>query len=190
MIVASGAAPVTHTAHFVEAIGFMIVSLVAVALIDARASRPDKPSRTPKTPARPAFLVLAGAGALSAGIHFSVAPEHWREDPLYGSFFLVVASAQLIGMLLILWRPGRALITANAVGNASLVLLWLVTRTVGIPLGTERGEVESMGALDVLSTAAECASVLCAVLLLRAAASAAWPHSRGRVAMTHPGHAG
>ena len=39
--------------------------------------------------------------------------------------------------------------------------MWLVTRTVGTPLGPEAGEVEAVGALDTITAAFEAAIVTC-----------------------------
>ena len=44
--------------------------------------------------------------------------------------------------------------------------LWAVTRSVGIPLGPERGEVEEIGVLDVIATTAELVSAAACVWVL------------------------
>jgi hypothetical protein len=61
-------------------------------------------------------------------MHLWVVPEHLEEWWGYGAFFLVLAVA----------------------------ILWLVTRTTGIPLlGPHAGEVEGVGVLDLACTLAE-----------------------------------
>ena len=55
--------------------------------------------------------------------------------------------------------------------------MWVVSRTVGIPLGPAAGEVEGMGALDVISTATEVALVVLLMGLLNL-------YRSGRVAHT------
>jgi hypothetical protein len=82
-------------------------------------------------------LYAAAALSLLAGLlHLWVTPEHFEEWWGYGAFFVVAGAAQ------ILYVP--------------IVVLYLLTRTVGIPLfGPEAGEVEGFGLVDVSATAAE-----------------------------------
>jgi hypothetical protein len=52
--------------------------------------------------------------------------------------------------------PARPLLLFGVAGNLTIVILWLVTRTSGIPLlGPHAGDVEEVGALDLLCTLAE-----------------------------------
>ena len=106
---------------------------------------------------------------LAAGIHLWATPEHFEEWWGYGAFFLVSAVAQgAYAAALLRWPPGRALLLLGLWGNLSIVALYLVTRTVGIPFfGPHAGEVEGIGAADLSATAAEFAliAVLGAVLL-------------------------
>jgi hypothetical protein len=93
-------------------------------------------------------------------IHLVVVPEHWTEAVLYGAFFLAVTIAQLgFAVLLVLTRSRAALMVAAA-ADAALILLWLVTRTAGIPIGPEAGSVEAVGLLDILCIAAEAATTV------------------------------
>jgi hypothetical protein len=110
--------------------------------------------------------LVALAGAAAAAVHFVVMPEHFEEAALYGTFFAVAASAQILYSLMLLGRPSRPLLVAGALGNFAIVVLWLVTRTAGIPLGPGAGSVESVGGLDVLATGFEVITTLGAVLVL------------------------
>ena len=65
-------------------------------------------ARTEPASVRP--YLLGGLAALSVGaaaIHFAVVFEHFTEDTLYGVFFLVIAWAQVIWPVVLLWRPSR-----------------------------------------------------------------------------------
>jgi FtsP/CotA-like multicopper oxidase with cupredoxin domain len=118
-----------------------------------------------------ARVVLYAAAALSliaALMHAWAMPEHFAEWWGYGTFFLITAAAQACyGLALLRWRS-RVLLLLGVVGNVTVVSLWAMTRTVGIPFfGPHAGEVEAVGALDLLATAAELAlvTVLLAALL-------------------------
>jgi len=117
----------------------------------------------------PRWSLTHSAAALSvaaAAIHLGVCPEHFHEATLYGVFFAVAAAAQFGWAALQVARPARWQLTGGILGNASLVLLWAITRTVGVPLGPGAGEVERAGVWDVLSVACEIGLIaLCAVLI-------------------------
>lgn len=120
------------------------------------------------------------AAALSVGaasVHLGVCPEHFREGLLYGAFFAGASTAQFAWSALALTRRRLPwLAAAGLCGNASLVMLWAVTRTLGIPLGPGAGEVERVGLLDILATACELGVMaMCVVAIL-----ARRRHSGGR----------
>jgi hypothetical protein len=57
--------------------------------------------------------------------------------------------------------PGRPILLLGVAGNLAVVILWLVTRTAGIPLfGPHTGEVEATYALDLTCTPAEVGIVI------------------------------
>ena len=105
---------------------------------------------------------------LAALVHLWAMPEHFEEWWGYGMFFLVSAVAQGAYAAALLRWPSRPLLLLGVGGNLSIVALYLVTRTVGIPFfGPHAGEEEGIGAADLSATAAEFAliAVLGAVLL-------------------------
>ncbi len=86
---------------------------------------------------------VAVLSLLAAAIHLWAAPEHFEEWWGYGVFFLAAAGAQGMYALVLLRWSGRSLFILGIAGNLSIVILWLVTRTSGIPLfGPHAGEVE------------------------------------------------
>jgi hypothetical protein len=116
----------------------------------------------------PSVMLLAAAlSAVAALIHVVVCPEHFREGIIYGAFFAVAAGCQLGWAALVAGRFARWMAPAGLVGNATIVLLWMVTRTVGIPLGPEAGEVEHFGVLDVVCGACEVGVVVLCALAIR-----------------------
>jgi hypothetical protein len=106
-----------------------------------------------------AALALKGAALslLAAAMHLWVVPEHLEEWWGYGTFFVVLAAAQGLYALGLLRRPpSRPLLLLGVAGNLAVVIIWLVTRTAGVPLlGPHAGEVEGIGALDLTCTLAE-----------------------------------
>lgn len=85
--------------------------------------------------------------AAAAGVHAAVGPAHFREQPLFGLFFAVSALAQVGWSVTTAVRASDRLLVAGALGNACLIALWLVTRTVGLP-GLLSGP-EAVGAWDL-----------------------------------------
>ena len=102
-------------------------------------------------------------------IHLWVISEHFEEWWGYGLFFLIATIAQALYAAILLHWPGQKLMIAGIVGNSAIILLYLVTRTVGIPFfGPGAGEIEEVGLLDVGATVAEAALVVAlGALLLR-----------------------
>lgn len=123
----------------------------------------------------------AGLSIAAAFIHGLVTPDHFDEWWGYGLFFMTISLLQLgYGLLLIFqpWQPDPIrgttgfsvhwLYWVGVAGNAFLILLYIVTRTVGIPFfGPEAGEVEDVTLLSLVSKFAEIALIACLFLLLR-----------------------
>jgi hypothetical protein len=115
--------------------------------------------RPPRDASRETVLILRAAATLSmlvAAMHLWVVPEHLQEWWGYGTFFVIVAAAQGLYGLGLLRRPSRPFLLLGVAGNLAIVILWLVTRTTGIPLlGPHAGEVEGVGGLDLACTLGE-----------------------------------
>ncbi len=100
-------------------------------------------------------MALASLSAGAATIHFLVAPEHFRDDFSSGLFFVVVATLQLAWGAAIIARDSRTLYAGGAAGNAIVLVVWAVSRTIGLPFGPEAGTPEPVGLIDGLATAYE-----------------------------------
>jgi len=108
-----------------------------------------------------------GLSSVAALIHLWVTPEHFGEWWGYGSFMLASFVAQAIyAAALLVWPRWRLLLQAGVSGNLAIIGMWVVSRTVGTPLGPMGGEVEGIGALDLISTASEVVLVVLLVGLL------------------------
>lgn len=116
---------------------------------------------------------------VSGSAHGLVTQEHFQEWWGYGVFFLATAIC-LIGFGLALItdaidprympgnvnRPRRLMYAVGAIGNVSILGLYLLTRTAGIPFGPGSGTVESVGAIDLVAKAAEMLATVGLVALL------------------------
>ena len=106
-----------------------------------------------------AVVLVLGAAA----IHLIHAPIHFEDAALYGWFFLLTGSVQLGAGLVLLKPRSRAFYLAAASFSLSIIGLWAITRTAGIPVGLRAGIVEPAGAPDLAAAALE---LLTAALLL------------------------
>lgn len=115
--------------------------------------------------------VLYAAATLSlvtALVHAWVAPEHFEEWWGYGTFFAITAISQAFYSLILLRRPQPPVFLIGIVGNLTIIVLYIVTRTAGIPLvGPWAGEVEMVELIDLVSKTAEAGLIIALVSLLR-----------------------
>lgn len=98
------------------------------------------------------LCVLSGA---AAAIHFAVIGEHFAEYWAFGAFFLVLAWFQAAWAVLVVTRPSRPLLLFGAIANGAVLVIWLWSRTLGLPIGPEAGETEPAELIDVVATVAE-----------------------------------
>lgn len=116
----------------------------------------------------PIRAVLAALSFGSAAIHASVILEHFGEFWLFGAFFVVVTVLQVVWGVRVLVEPSRRVLVAGAVGNGLLVVLWIVSRTAGVPIGPEPGTAELIGWHDLISTIEELLIVVGVIAVLAA----------------------
>ena len=132
-----------------------------------------------------AAVYLAALLSLATGIvHAMVTAEYWNEWWGYGAFFIVAALGQMMyGLLLFIqpwrydatggvngggYRTARRVFVAGAVLNACIIALYIVTRTVGIPMfGPGAGQVEPVTALSLIVQIAELLLIACLVRAIR-----------------------
>ena len=170
-------------------LAMLVTDLILVALVVAfrggdvvLARRPRQAGPRRREDAR---LVLAAGLLGAAAIHAAVIPEHLDEWLAAGVFFVALTLAEVAAAAAVLardraWRlPG---LVAAVVVSAGPLLVWLVSRTVGVPFGPEAFEPEHIGVADVLSCVLELTTLIIAVALLRRH-RAARPWSRQGVAL-------
>jgi hypothetical protein len=117
--------------------------------------------------AKPAVYAASGLSLAAALMHLWATPAHFLDWWGYGSFVLAAALAQgLFAALFLRWPGVYPLLVAGIAGNLALVLVFVLTRTYGVPAGPHAGELEATGALDVAATAAELGVVFALTALL------------------------
>lgn len=116
---------------------------------------------------------------VSGSAHGLVTQQHFEEWWGYGVFFLATAIC-LVGFGLALItdaidpqymagdvnRLRRFMYAVGAIGIVSILGLYVITRTTGIPLGPGLGSVESVGAIDLVAKTTEVVAVTGLVVLL------------------------
>lgn len=128
--------------------------------------------------------VIAVASGVAGAIHVAVAPAHVREWWVFGAFFVVVGCFQLGFAAQMLRRATWSAVLAGVLVNLSVVLVWVASRTTGLPVGPASGGdslvgahshtqsvanahgIEAVGPADLAASAAELTVVCLLVTLL------------------------
>jgi hypothetical protein len=95
-----------------------------------------------------------------AAIHFAVTPEHLRAYPAYGLFFILVALLQVAIAAAVVLRPSPPIVLGGAGFSLLVIVIWLLSRTAGLPISPTPGIPEPIGLPDVLATLMEWISVI------------------------------
>lgn len=111
--------------------------------------------------------VCAATLITTAGIHVAAVPEHLDEWPAAGGFFVTLAVIEVVLAVGVLRRADRRLLLAGVLVSAASVVLWALSRTVGLPAGPEAFSPEPALVPDVLSTSLEVAAGVLFTQLLR-----------------------
>jgi hypothetical protein len=111
-------------------------------------------------------VVAAAWSVGAAAIHFAVIDEHLAISQVEAVLFALVALFQVGWAAWYLVRPSGGLAAVGVAGNLGVFAVWVVSRTIGLPLEGEAGRVESVGIADSIATGLELALV--ATLLLAA----------------------
>jgi hypothetical protein len=112
---------------------------------------------------------LALASASAALIHLMAASHHFSEWWLFGTGFVVMAVLQLLTAIALERSASRWPPIAAVLVNAPIVVLWVWSRTLGLPFGPEAGDAEAVGIADTLCTVTELVLVAGALALHRGA---------------------
>jgi hypothetical protein len=147
----------------------LLVSNIVAALwlLALRGGRLDvgAPSATRTAPQRAGLPVMLATGLLgAAAVHAAVVPEHLDEWPAAGAFFVLLTVAEVAAAVLVMTRRRAAVPVVLAV-SAGPLLLWLWSRTFGMPFGPEPWVPEAVGLADLAACALELTTLVLAVAL-------------------------
>jgi hypothetical protein len=145
-----------------------------------------------------ALFAACGLAWAAGLIHVRAAIDHIDEYVLYAIFFEALALGQLLWGAALYRAPKRGLLYAGAVVSVLVALLWVASRTSGLPIGPHPWRPEPVGALDVIATSDEVALALLAALHLRPATprrlrlavvgAGVWLILLSSLTLTVPGH--
>jgi hypothetical protein len=121
----------------------------------------------PVTQRSAARYVLAVAALGAGAIHLAYAPEHLTEYLPLGVGFIAAGTLQLLWAVAVTIRDSSRLLYAGGVLSLVLAGVYLMSRTVGLPLGPEAFEPEAFGASDLICCALEVPVGVGALLLAR-----------------------
>ena len=152
---------------FVVAIAGSGIVLLAHTTVWVRRNSEGNPDPLPRTVEKALIPLVAMLSMGAAVVHFAVIKEHFEEFWAYGTFFLIVAIPQLAWAIWVALRPLRLLYVLGAIGNAIVVGVFVLTRTIGPIIGPEADEVAPVGFGDTVTTLFEVLIVaLCVALLI------------------------
>ncbi len=137
----------TLDAHDLRVLELRHRAVTGTLHLPGTAGRPALPAAGPRPRARGTGLAVVASGA-AAAIHAGAGPGHLADSLPFGLFFSLAALAQLTwAALAATWCTPRLLV-AGAVANTALVVVWLTTRTWGLPGGL-LAEPEGVGVWDL-----------------------------------------
>lgn len=147
---------------------FYLPAVAAVAVyVGLRLSehRQAAPATKPRRAPRRFVAGVAAASATAAAVHGRVAPSHFREATAFGVFFVVAACLQAGWAVVVLRQPSRTVLLSGVLGNAAVITVWALSRTVGVPFGPDAWRPESISALDLTATILELGVVIGGLML-------------------------
>ncbi|MCU0267266.1 MAG: hypothetical protein MUF83_01330 [Acidimicrobiales bacterium] len=120
----------------------------------------DEPAHQPTAADRfdlgpPGRVVLAALAAGAGVIHLVMFPSHLGESTVEGLGFALAGWVQVALAVGLLLRPARRLLALGATATAALLVVWAVSRTVGLPFGAHAGHQESASLVDLTTVGLE-----------------------------------
>jgi hypothetical protein len=117
-------------------------------------------------------MVLTAAVSIVAGmIHIRASIDHAQEFLLYTPVFALLAALQIAWGASVVRGCSRRILLAGGVLNLAVIVLWVASRTTGVPIAPVPWVPEPVGASDLMATVAEVVIVIATTCLLTAGRS-------------------
>lgn len=111
---------------------------------------------------------IAAALALASGaIHLAQVGIHIDQGWMFAAFFIVVGVVQVGAAAMLLAPRPVGWFWFGIGGSGLIVAIWIVSRSLGLPFGAERGRPEELGTADAAATLAEALTIVALSLALR-----------------------
>lgn len=135
-------------------------------LVDATSTPPPQPGRP--RPIADAVRIVAWLSIAAGTIHAVATIDHFSHWWLYGVFFLALTYGQVLWGVALLRNPvsDRAL-RLGAIANLAIVVAWLFSRTIGVPIGPEAGSPEPIGTMDGAVVLVQLVTVAYVAMIIR-----------------------
>jgi hypothetical protein len=114
------------------------------------------------------LLIAAGLSFAAAAIHIAVVPEHFAESAAEGVAFALLALFQIATGVVLTVGPSDRLKAAVVAVNLGATLMWMITRTIGVPFISDLASPEAIALRDVAATTFELGTAAVLLGLLRA----------------------
>lgn len=113
------------------------------------------------------LALAAGASVVAGLVHYVAAAEH-RSDWESAAAFTLVGAFQIVWAAWLWGDPKMRVVVIGISVNALAVVIWVLSRTAGLPLGHHAGEAGAVGLFDVVCVIAEAVVVASMLLVVRA----------------------
>jgi len=133
---------------------------------------------------RDTYHVLGALSIVTGVLHAKAMADHVSHDWRFGAFFAVLSCWQTAwGVRAYRVQLSRRTLLAGAWVNVAVVAIWLISRTVGMPIGPWAGEAEAIGLIDVMASLDELVIVAMVASLVSGSARRAPAWLRGAYAI-------
>jgi hypothetical protein len=129
-----------------------------------------------------ALLLLGALSAVTGVIHVGISASDFQLSSAYTPPVAMFAAFQLGWGALVVLRPSRGALLWGAGANAAIAAIWVVSRTVGLPIGPQPWVPEPIGVVDVIAAAAESVVALASACVALSARSALARRTASRMA--------
>ena len=108
------------------------------------------------------LFLACGLSWAAAIIHVKASLDHFDRSTLEAVLFELAACAQLVWGIAVYRGAGRGVLVAGVAGNLAIAAVWVLSRTIGLPIGPTPGDPEAVGLID---TVASCDELLLSALV-------------------------